>query len=672
VLRTESMLESVASFLQTCVEWEITVLDLPTAYWHELAEKMVAGGLTTHGGLRLVIIGGERAVPERWAQWRKAVGDHVRLLNTYGPTETTVVATTWESSGAAAADQSAREVPIGRPIANVRTYVLDRHSNAVPIGVPGELHIGGVGLDRGYLNHPDLTAETFIPDLFGNEPGGRLYKTGDLVRYLPGGNMEFLGRIDQQVKIRGFRVEPGEIETVLSQHPAVNEAVVVAREDAPGDRRLMAYAVLKSGQSLEATEARSFLKAKLPEYMVPSAFVFLDSLPVTQNGKIDRNALLATRPTLPKKEEAFTAARDELELQLAQVWERILRTRPIGLKDNFFDLGGHSLLAVRLISQVEKVTGRRLSLATLFQAPTIEEQAKLVRSEGWSSPWSSLVAIQPGGSKPPLFCVHAHDGNVLFWRDLSRRLGLDQPFYGLQAHGLDGKQAPDTRVEDLASRYVKEIRLLQPEGPYFLGGHCFGGLVAFEMAQQLHAQGQTVALLALMDSFAPLGGQTIRRRVPLRQRIQRVLELITLHIDNLMLLGQREKLAYVEIKASRLLYKIYMSVGASWVPAAQTRRRILEAGSKALRNYQPKVYPGPITLFRAAEMPPGLRAKPQDRWAKLAAGGLEVHVIPGYFAQTVYEPRVRVLAEKLTACLDSAQADALPCEVEFARAVSRS
>jgi aspartate racemase len=214
--------------------------------------------------------------------------------------------------------------------------------------------------------------------------------------------------------------------------------------------------------------------------------------------------------------------------------------------------------------------------------------------------------------------------------------------------------------------------MLQPEGPYFLGGHCLGGLIAFEMAQQLHAEGQKVALLALIDSFAPLGRQTIRRRAPLRYRVKRSLALMRLHIDNLMLLGWREKLSYVEVKFSRLLYKIYMSVGVSWVLSAQARRRVLDAGAKALRSYTPKVYPGSITLFRATEMPRGLGEGPQDRWGKLASGGVETHLIPGYFAQTVYEPRVRVLAEKLTACLDSARTTALRSEREFARAISQS
>jgi amino acid adenylation domain-containing protein len=370
VLRTHSMLESVSTFLQRCTEWEVTVLDLPTAYWHELVEQMVAECLTLPKGLRLVIIGGEKAVAERLVQWRKAVGGHVRLLNTYGPTETTVVATTWESSETVAADQPIREVPIGRPIANVRTYVLDRQSNPVPIGVPGELHIGGVGIARGYLNHPDLTAEKFIPDLFGEESGGRLYKTGDLVRYLADGNMEFLERIDQQVKIRGFRVELGEIETELSQHPAVREAIVTVREDNPEDKRLVAYVVV-AAQNSSVSEFRGFLKAKLPEYMIPSAFVFLESLPLTLNGKIDRKSLPLPDRHRDGLEQAYVAPRSPTEEILAGIWAEVLKIEQVGIHANFFDLGGHSLLATQVMSRLRKALRVDLPLRALFEAPTI-------------------------------------------------------------------------------------------------------------------------------------------------------------------------------------------------------------------------------------------------------------------------------------------------------------
>jgi amino acid adenylation domain-containing protein len=655
VIVPREIARSPQDFAALLVKHQVTVLNQTPSAFRQLIPVLTADNGHDPIALRYVIFGGEALELQSLIPWFDHYGDATpQLINMYGITETTVHVTYRPISRADAV--SVAGSVIGKPIPDLRVYLFDRHRALVPIGVAGEIYVGGGGVAKGYLGRAELTAERFVVDPFSNRPGAKLYRSGDLARWLPNGELEYLGRIDDQVKIRGYRIELGEIEAVLGQHPSIQHALVLAREDTSGDKQLAAYLVTANGSAISNYDLRRFVQQKLPDYMVPSAFIFLDSLPLTANGKVDRKALPGPDQFRADK-DAFPVARDELELQLTQLWERLLRKRPIGLRDNFFELGGHSLLAVRLISQVEKLTGRRLSLMTLFQAPTIEEQAKLVRREGWSSPWSSLVAIQPGGSKPPFFCVHAHDGNVLFWRELSRRLGPDQPFYGLQAHGLDGKQAPDRRVEDMASRYVREIQLLQPEGPYFLGGHCLGGLIAFEMAQQLQAQGQRVALLALMDSFAPLGRQTMRRSVPLRHRIKRTLELITLHIDNLRLLGWGDRLSYIEGKFNNLLYKIYMSVGAPWVPAAQARRRILDAGVEALRSYRPKVYPGAITLFQAIGMPAGVKEKPQDGWAKLAAGGLETYLVPGYFAQMVYEPRVQLLADQLRACLDKALAD---------------
>jgi thioesterase domain-containing protein len=435
------------------------------------------------------------------------------------------------------------------------------------------------------------------------------------------------------------------------------ETVVIAQEDGTGDKRLVAYATLKFGQTLDVTAARSFLREKLPGYMVPSEFVFLDRLPLTQNGKLDRKALLAARTALADNEGGFAAARDELEFQLTQIWEKVLRKRPIGLRDNFFDLGGHSLLAVRLISQVEKVTGRRLSLASLFHAPTIEEQAKLVRSEGWSSPWSSLVAIQPGGSRHPFFCVHAHDGGVLFWRDLARHLGPDQPFYAVQPQGLDGKRPLHSRIEDMAAHYINEIRQLQPEGPYFIGGHCLGGVIAFEMAQQLYLQGEKVGLLALFDSYAPRTGKSARRSFLRRVcgKFIRLFETVHLHLGNLLVLESGERLPYVRGKFNKALYKTYMAVGSRWIPAARNRRMVMACASHAARNYVSQIYPGKVTLFRAETLRRGLDRDAQMGWGRLAGGGLDVHLIPGYHAHIVLEPRVRLLAQQLTASLRHAQ-----------------
>ena len=656
VLRTDCMLDSASSFFEYCTEWGVTVVDLPTAYWHDLVEKIVTENLTLPQSLRLMIIGGERAVPSRLTQWHNAVGDCIRLLNTYGPTEATVVATMCDLT-ASTSDGLMREVPIGGPISNLQTYILDQHLNPTPIGIPGEVHIGGVGLARGYFGLPDLTAEKFIPNPFSNQ-GDRLYKTGDSARYLTDGNIEFLGRFDHQVKIRGFRIELGEIESILNQHPDVQNSVAVVQENTVGDKRLTAYVVPSQGLAPTTQQLREFLKKKLPEYMVPSAFVLADTLPMTPNGKVDRKALALFDYTREEKQDIPVPPRDELELQLTKIWEKVLGVQPIGIRDDFFDLGGHSLLAVRLVAQIEKVMGKRLPVSSLFHAPSIEQFARLLSQEGWNAQWKSLVAIQPGGSRPPLFCVHAHDGNVLFWRDLARRLGDDQPFYALQPQGLDGEQPLHTGIDEMAAHYIKEMRTLQPQGPYCIGGHCFGGVVAFEMAQQLHAQGERVALLALFDSYAPRGDNRAKPSRFLRYRYRAILffeRIIGLHIGNLSVLSNREKIAYLKGKLDKLFYKIYMSIGSRWIPAARNRRRILKAAILAARNYHAKVYPGKITLFRAQDLGGGTHRDPEMGWRKLAGGGLDVHVIPGYHAHIVLEPRVRGLAPELTSCISELQ-----------------
>jgi amino acid adenylation domain-containing protein len=590
-------------------------------------------------------------------------GPMTRLINSYGVTEATIDSCFFE--GVIPNRIQCASVPIGRRFGQTQLYVLDASMRPTPIGVSGELYIGGQGLARGYLNRPDLTAEKFIPNPFSSEPGSHLYQTGDLVRYLADGNIEFLGRVDRQVKVRGFRIELEEIESVLARHPALGDVVVLAREDDSGDftthgsgKRLVAYVIGGKKPAPSVHELRSFLKEKLPAYMVPSAFVFLDVFPLTANGKVDRNALPAYDAMRHEQQTGLIAPRDELELQLAKLWEKVLKVRPIGVLDNFFDLGGHSLLAVQLFAQIEKFVGNHLPLAALFQAPTIEQLARLIRQQDWSAPWKSLVAIQPGGTRPPLFCVHAHDGGVLFWRDLARHLGPDQPFYALQPQGLNGKQPLHSDIEEMAAHYIEEIRTLQPEGPYFIGGHCLGGLIAFEMAQQLHVLGQTVGLLALFDSYAPHRDKSVRSS-PLRRYRNRAMRFfertVTLHIGNLAVLAPKERLPYVKGKINKALYKLYMALGRRWVPAARNRRMIVKTGSRASSNYQPKVYPGKITLFRATDLGAGIGRDPQMGWGRLAGGGLETRLIPGYHAHIVLEPRVRLLVKELTASLRRAQ-----------------
>ncbi|MCP4657353.1 MAG: amino acid adenylation domain-containing protein, partial [bacterium] len=350
VLRTDPMLDSVESFLDRCRRWELTVLDLPTAYWHELTATLARRERALPEAVRLVVIGGEKAAPEPLRAWRRCVAADVELLNTYGPTETTVVATTCALSAPAAGGDGSQQVAIGRPIRNVRAYVLDRRLRPVPVGVAGQLLIAGSGVARGYRFHPELSAERFLPDPWSAVPGARLYQTGDLARYLGDGRLEFLGRIDQQVKVRGFRIEPGEIETVLSRHAGVLQSVVVARDDdqegrTPGGTRLVAYVAAAAPSAPTLSELRSHLAETLPDYMMPSAFVVMPALPLTPSGKVDRRRLPAPERARPELEKAFRAPAGATEEAVAKIFAETTGRDRVGADDDFFELGGHSLLA---------------------------------------------------------------------------------------------------------------------------------------------------------------------------------------------------------------------------------------------------------------------------------------------------------------------------------------
>jgi surfactin family lipopeptide synthetase C len=375
VLRTDSMISSTEHLLQACSEFGITVLDLPTAYWHELTDDLVADKLSLPESIRLVILGGEQALPERLAKWRKHVNG-VRLLNTYGPTETTIVATMGDLSVADANGISA--APIGRPIANAIVYVLDADMRPVSMGLPGELYIGGAGVARCYLNQPTLTKEKFIPNPFADERAPRIYRTGDVVCYRPDGNLEFLGRIDNQVKIRGFRIELEEIEQAIAAHEKVAEVVVLAAEDG-GDKKLVAYVAAARDAQPALAELRQFLSGKLPAYMMPATFTFINSIPLMPNGKTDRRALLSLGqfPNAASSEN-FEGPRSPLEESIAEVWANVLKLEQPGIHENFFELGGHSLLAAKLISNLRRQLHVELNLIDVFQSPTIAKLAALI------------------------------------------------------------------------------------------------------------------------------------------------------------------------------------------------------------------------------------------------------------------------------------------------------
>ena len=632
-----------------------------------LAAFLEAEGLEACRDLKRVFCGGEAMPPQLPARFF-ARFEHVELHNTYGPTEASVNATAW----ACRADDRSAHVAIGRPLANVQVYLLNEALQPVPLGTPGELYIGGRGVARGYLNRPELTAERFVPDPFGSTPGTRLYRTGDVARYRPDGNIEFLGRNDTQVQIHGYRVELGEVEAALTEHDEVRVAVVEALPDATGERRLVAYVVPGSKTHRpNVSELRAHLLERLPEYMIPAAFVLLDALPLTPNGKVDRRALPAPDQNRPDLEKAFVAPRDELERQLAALWEEVLNVRPVGVRDNFFELGGHSLLALRVMAQVQKLFGKDLPLATLIQGGTVEHLAKLLRQENPSLSQQPLVAIKPDGTRPPFFAVHSVGGQVFCYVQLARLLGKDQPFYGLQAPSLNESEVQQTSIEEMAAHYVSAVREVQAEGPYFLGGYSFGGMVAFEMAQQLRAEGQAVALVALLDSRSP-----------------RVFNLLPAYEENdafmLAMLGRvhaQERGQKIDITAEEFLgldYEAQMAhflermTAAELLPPDMTIASLrtflvgYKARQKAMRHYKPGVYPGALTLYRAEEQDTWMLdnleqagvdvGDPTMGWGQLSAEPVTVYDVPGNHDQICYKPHVKVLAKQLRAAMEQALA----------------
>lgn len=630
VLRSDEMSLAATDFLRWIKQHRISVLDLPTAYWHELVHEVVESREKLPERLRLVIVGGEKASASAYASWLKAGGNRVRWVNTYGPTEASVIASAYEPDPSKPFPDN---LPIGRPIANVRLYVLDSELQPVAVGEPGELHIGGPGVARGYLNHPELTQAKFIADPFSQDSNARLYKTGDMVRYLPDGNIEFQGRIDFQVKIRGFRIELGEIEAVLEKHPGVAQAVVTARE-VNGEKRLTGY-VVALPNAVTALELRRYLKDQLPDYMVPADFVFLKSFPLTPNGKVDRRALPAPEPSEAGEAEGFVAARDEFESRMVGLWEQVLAKRPIGVRDNFFELGGHSLLAVRLTSRIEKQFGKKLTITALIQAPTVESLVSLLRDE--NSLWSPVVPLQTGGSKPIFFFVHGLGGTVMRFHELAVHMVPDQPFYCFQAQGMDGKLPCLNRVEGMSSLYLEHLRNAQPHGPYFLGGYSFGGLVALEMARRLAEQREEVRALILVDTYLPTGknGESL--------------------LGKFFGLSTEQKLAYLKKRATRYARGIKRRIDAISLP--QAIKDVREACAVAEKKYQPQVYDGRVVLFRASEKALRGLDDPQEGWRKHAAGGIEVHEIDGDHGNILNEPQVRQLAAEIRSRLEMAQAE---------------
>ncbi|MBU7584320.1 MAG: AMP-binding protein [Nostoc sp. TH1S01] len=603
--------------------------------------------------IRLVKLGGEATLQRDIEAYKKYFSPTCLLYASLGATETGTFCNF-------IVDQHSKittsTVPIGYPVADMEVVLINEAGEAVGYGKIGEIAVRSKYLALGYWQKPEQTKAAFIPTSETGEE--RIYRTGDLGRIEPNGCLIHMGRKDFQVKIRGFRIEVAEIEMALFKTGKLKEAVVIAREDISHDKKLVAYIVAQQTTKITTKELRYFLQQQLPDYMIPSAFVFLDKLPLTPNGKVDRLALPAPNFAL----DNCVSARDDLEKQLLQIWENILGVQPIGVEDNFFDLGGNSLLAVRIFAEIEQKFGHQLPLAALFPSGTVEALSQIIREKQNQSKtgWSSLVKIQPQGSKPPLFLIHSLGGEILCYRNFVTCLDSEQPVYGLQPQGLDGKVPPLTCMEDIAAHYIQEMQTIQPQGPYFLAGYSFGGVVAFEIAQQLQKQGQKVALLAMFDTCRPGYSQRLSfwQRVPI-------------HVENFIQQGPyyiwHKVVGVSQVLNYRLQqgYKHYLNLAPQLLnavvnsPQPEKYLDIIGANAQALSKYTFQKYSGNVTLFRTEDTnrsdAVGLKYDPQFGWGDIVMGNLDIDYIDGSHLSLLDEPCVQRLAEKFQVYLEKAQ-----------------
>ncbi|MCP5110892.1 MAG: amino acid adenylation domain-containing protein, partial [bacterium] len=584
-----------------------------------LAEMLVAHcegrGEPLPPSLRLFLLSGDW-IPVNLPDRIRALHPAARVISLGGATEASI----WSIfHPIETVDPAASSIPYGRPLANQTFRVLDEIGEPRPQGVPGQLYIGGVGVARGYWQDPERTAAAF-----GEHPvtGERLYRTGDLGRWLETDEIEFLGREDSQVKIQGHRIELGEVEAVLEHHPAVRQAAAAALGDQRGAKRLVAYAVPVAGAAPEPAALTEFLADQLPTYMAPAHLMLLPALPLTANGKVDRSRL----PSPETSEEGLraTAPRDEVERRLVALWQEVLG-QAVGVTDDFFALGGQSLLAVRLMARIREAFGQELLLSVLLEGPTVEHLAACLRQGSQDPATSSLVAIRrhlAAATQPPFFCVHPSGGNVLCYRELAAALPGDRGFFGLQAPALAGAALPE-RLETLAATYLAAARHRQPEGPYLLGGWSMGGVVAFEMAQQLSRSGERGAVL-LLDALAPDGGPP-----PAEEELTAAFARDTAELD----------------------------AGDGVLPAAERQRlfAVFRANYLAMLRYTPTAFAGPVAVFRARNGLGSALADPSMGWRQWVHGPLVTYDLPGDHYALVRPPVSDQLAESLDQTLAWAQ-----------------
>jgi amino acid adenylation domain-containing protein len=600
---------------------EVTIVNTVPSVVHELVNM---GGVPA--SVQVINLAGEALT----RQLVEAIYERTqvqKVYNLYGPTESTTYST-------CSLVRRGEEVTIGRPIANTRVFILDSRRQLLPVGVTGELYLSGDGLARGYYDRPDLTAERFIRSPFGQQADERIYRTGDMCRFMPDGRVQYIGRVDDQVKIRGFRVELAEIELVLARHPAVHRCVVTAVEADPG-YRLVAYIVSVAGQEISPGELRGFVNESLPDYMVPSGFVLLDELPLTAHGKVDRGAL--PKPTLSQlRTSGELEPCDPLELILVRIWQKVLGVSRIGITENFFDLGGHSLLAVRLMSEVQKAIGREIPLSTLFRGPTVQSLAEIIREGTERVPDPQLMEIQAGSRGPAFFAIAPPGFDTLGYALLARRLGAEQPVYKIQSSAPLSDQLWYTTEEQrrMALEYISAMSTVQPEGPYCLGAMCGGAHIAEQMVLELEAQGHEVGLLVVIDMGVLQNGRI------------RWLAHLDSHYRHLRSVTRMPLSAQFAVYREAVAKRVRRLVRHSPVPSPPWEKAVWPG-----KGFRPRQFRAPVLLFRRRKLPYFYADDPEMGWGARSTGGVEVVRVNAPHEEMLREPYVGIIGVKLADAL---------------------
>lgn len=586
-----------------------------------------------------------------------------KVFNGYAPTETTIYSLIHEV-GRQDVDGDGY-VLLGRPIDNTVLYVLNSKGIPVPAGIPGELYIGGEGVSAGYLNLPELTAARFITDPTGKNPGMLFYRTGDLVNYTPSGQVNFLNRLDSQVKIRGFRIELGEVESAIAQFPGIKEQVVIVRASGSGEKMLVAYIIPDQNQKIHIHELTAWMKSRLPEYMVPSAFVLMDEFPLTSTLKVDRNALPEPEMVSSAASSAYVAPATPTEKKLAEIWSSLLNIRKIGIRDDFFEIGGHSMIAVSLVVRIEKELGMRIPLASLFERSTIFHMAEMIDRGNDAVQWRSLVPIRPAGTRKPLFLVHGMGLNVLLYTTVVNYLDPEQPVYGLQAKGLNGQEEPLGSIEEIATWYISEIMTVDPAGPYCMAGFSLGGRIAYEMARQLTAAGKQVRFLGVFDASADETFMHLPFRKRLMKQMNHLLNYTVWNIGFFLRSGHESKWSVIRRRWKGLQKRfrgLDFEIDKHDLVSHGTRnelpkylRRVHRANSRADRQYVIRPYNGTVHLFKAQKQTFYIADPVAYGWDKVARGGVVVHEVPGEHSSTFAPPNDKYFAELLQRSLDTCE-----------------